>query len=216
MAMVNGPIGRDSERSKSGILNGEMRCHFLQALPQTLGWHVPRPSRRPAGRWKKGQAIVETALLFPILMFLTMGTADLGRVFYYSIAVTNAAREAARQGTYWDPTTNTNTFDDYADILAAAQTEAGANVTLSLPTIAPSHCLTGQPSSWTANYPSQPNTGYVYICFDGQDTPAPAAATNTIEVTILYNFQPVTPFSQMVGAGTVDVLASTTMQVQQP
>jgi Flp pilus assembly protein TadG len=162
---------------------------------------------------RRGQAIVETALLLPLLMLLTMGSADLGRVFYYSIAVTNAAREAARQGTYYDPTTNTNKFDNFTDVLSAAQKEVPTDVTLSLPTTSPSHCLTGQPSSWSAYYPSQPNTGWVFICFDGND-PQTTAATQTIQVTILYNFQPITPLASVVGASSVHVEASTIMQVQ--
>src|SRR6202040_1418763 len=115
MAMVNGPNGRDGKRVVGRIVGNVMRCHRFSYS-------------------KKGQAIVETALLLPILMLLVMGTADLGRVFYYSIAVTNAAREAARQGTYYDPTANppTNTYDDYADILAAAQNDVPGDVTLTL------------------------------------------------------------------------------------
>lgn len=207
--MVNGPNGGGFEPPRGRMLNG-VRC---QAFPY---WRLPQTlrRRRPAGR--KGQAIVETALLLPILMFLTMGSADLGRVFYYSIAVTNAAREAARVGTYYDPTATPpgNSQDDYADILVAAQHEVPQDVTLNLATIAPTHCLTGSPSSWSANYPTTPNTGYVYICFDGQDTPAPSSASNSVQVTILFNFQPVTPLAEMVGASTVHVLASTTMQVE--
>ncbi len=120
---------------------------------------------QPVSYSRKGQAIVETALLLPILMLLVMGSADLGRVFYYAIAVTNSAREAARQGTYYDP------------------------------------------------IPTEPNSGYVFICFDGNDSQA-TAATQTIQVIILYNFSPVTPLAQVVGASLIQVEASTTMQVQ--
>lgn len=196
MSVVNGPNGGASQPARGGMLR-TVRC-------------------QPLAYSKRGQAIVETALLLPILMFLTMGSADLGRVFYYSIAITNAAREAARAGTYYDPTATPpgNAQDDYADILAVAQREAPQGVSLSLATIAPTHCLTGSPSTWSANYPSGPNTGYVYICFDGRDTPAPPTAGNTVQVTILYNFQPVTPLSELIGASTVHVMASTTMQVQ--
>src|SRR5712671_2665237 len=156
MTSVNGPNGRDRKRLSSPMLES-VRCQRLQQLPQTLGWHVPRPSRRPAGRSKKGQAIVETALLLPILMLLVMGSADLGRVFYYAIAVTNAAREAARQGSYYDPVSGSNTYDSYGEVLAAAQKEVPSDVTLSLPASSPSHCLTGSPSSWSIYYPTQPN-----------------------------------------------------------
>ena len=197
MTMVNGPNGGALRRAGRRILNGVMRCHRFRYS-------------------KRGQAIVETALLLPILMFLTMGSADLGRVFYYSIAVTNAAREAARQGTYYDPLQNANSYDSYDAVLAAAQQDVPSGVTLTASTIAPLHCLTGQPSSWSANYPSQPNAGYVYICFDNHDNPPPASAApgGTIQVTILYNFQPITPLADLVGASSVHVMASTTMKVQ--
>jgi len=194
--MVNGPNGGDARRVPDRILMSVMRCHRLSYF-------------------RRGQAIVETALLLPLLMLMVMGSADLGRVFYYSIAVTNAAREAARQGTYYDPVNNGNTFDTYDAVLAAAQQDVPGDVALSIPPpIIPFHCLTGQPSSWSAEYPTAPNAGYVYICFDGQETPAPSTAAQTITVTILYNFQPVTPLASVVGAATVHVEASTTMQVQ--
>jgi Flp pilus assembly protein TadG len=192
--MVNGPNGRDATLVRGRMLSRVMRCHGL-----------------PYG--KRGQAIVETALLLPILMLLVMGSADLGRVFYYSIAVTNAAREAARQGTYYDPLTNSNVYDSYAQVLATAQTEVPSDVTLSLPASTPSHCLIGAPASWAPYYPTQPNSGYVFICFDGNDSQV-VPASQTIRVTILYNFSPVTPLADVVGASMIQVVSSTTMQVQ--
>src|SRR5438067_1726872 len=60
---------------------------------------------------------------------------------------------------------------------------------------------------------AQPNSGYVFICFDGNDSQA-TAATQTIQVIILYNFSPVTPLAEVVGASLIQVEASTTMQVQ--
>jgi Flp pilus assembly protein TadG len=152
-------------------------------------------------------------MLFPLLMLLVMGSADLGRVFYYSIAVTNAAREGARQGTYYDPTSNSNSYDSYSAVLQAVQREVPSDVTLQLPTSAPQHCLTGAPSSWAPYYPTQPNMGYVFICFDDNETQT-SAAVNTIQVLVLYNFAPVTPFAQFVGMAGVHVEAGTTMQVQ--
>src|SRR6202011_4144819 len=102
MTRVDGPNGRDSNRIRGVMLKADMRCHRLSHS-------------------RKGQAIVETALLLPILMLLVMGSADLGRVFYYAIAVTNSAREAARQGTYYDPISSSNVYDSYAAVLAASQ-----------------------------------------------------------------------------------------------
>jgi hypothetical protein len=50
-------------------------------------------------RWKRGQALTEVALLSPILLLLVAGVGDVGRAFYYKIAVENAAREAAHWAT---------------------------------------------------------------------------------------------------------------------
>jgi len=45
---------------------------------------------------KKGQALAEMAVMVPFLVICMMGMLDLGRAFYYQIAITNAVREAAR------------------------------------------------------------------------------------------------------------------------
>lgn len=68
----------------------------------------PRPLRAaPPGRARgaparvageprsRGQALVELALVTPILLVLLLGAIDLGRLFYAQITVTNAAREGA-------------------------------------------------------------------------------------------------------------------------
>jgi Flp pilus assembly protein TadG len=51
-----------------------------------------RPSRR--GR-TRGQALVELALILPLMVLLLAAALDLGRLFYSGITVTNAAREGA-------------------------------------------------------------------------------------------------------------------------
>src|SRR5260370_25443685 len=109
MTSVNGPNGRDRKRL-SGLMLESVRGQRLFCS-------------------KKGQAIVETALLLHILMLLVMGSADLGRVFYYAIAVTNSAREAARQGTYYDPISGSNAYDSYSLVLAPTQREVPNDVT---------------------------------------------------------------------------------------
>jgi hypothetical protein len=47
-------------------------------------------------RRQLGQGMAEFALLLPLLLTILFGTLDLGRAFYTYIALTNAAREAAR------------------------------------------------------------------------------------------------------------------------
>ena len=50
-------------------------------------------------RWlrsERGQTMVETAMVLPILLILIFGMIDFGRAFNAWITVTNAAREGAR------------------------------------------------------------------------------------------------------------------------
>jgi len=60
-------------------------------------------SRRHGGRklfWKssRGQSMVELAIVVPVLALLLVASADFARVFYFSIAVNNAARAGAQYG----------------------------------------------------------------------------------------------------------------------
>ncbi|MCW3489628.1 TadE/TadG family type IV pilus assembly protein [Dethiobacter alkaliphilus] len=53
------------------------------------------------GRWlknEKGQAIVESALVLPIILLLLLGMVEMGRMGNAYLTVTNAARHGARLG----------------------------------------------------------------------------------------------------------------------
>lgn len=70
-------------------------------------------SHRTSGR---GQALVEMALLLPILLLLFAGLIELGFSFYDYLVVVNAAREGARYGAKMPDYTD----DDVADITMRA------------------------------------------------------------------------------------------------
>ena len=53
-------------------------------------------NQRTAG--KRAQAIVEFAIVLPILLMLLVGIFEVGRLIFMYAAVTNASREAARYG----------------------------------------------------------------------------------------------------------------------
>src|SRR5205807_5952099 len=52
--------------------------------------------RHSRSRGKRAQALAEMAVMVPFLVIGMMGMLDLGRAFYYQIAITNAVREGAR------------------------------------------------------------------------------------------------------------------------
>jgi len=49
-------------------------------------------------RRTRAQALVEAALIFPIMVLLLIGVADFGRAFYHHIVLATAVREGARVG----------------------------------------------------------------------------------------------------------------------
>jgi Flp pilus assembly protein TadG len=67
----------------------------------------------------KGSAMLEFALSMPILMLFLFGTADFGRLFYYSIEVANAAAAGAVYGSL-----NSGNMTDTSGISSAAKNDA--------------------------------------------------------------------------------------------
>ncbi len=62
--------------------------------------HAARARSRPAGRrhGAHGQALVELALITPVLLLLLLVAVDFGRLFFTYIQLNNAAREGAAYG----------------------------------------------------------------------------------------------------------------------
>lgn len=48
---------------------------------------------------RRGQAMVEFALVLPLLLSLLVGIVDIGYLYNHQLILTNAAREGARMGT---------------------------------------------------------------------------------------------------------------------
>ena len=148
------------------------------------GW-LPRSQRRA----RSGQALVEFALVFPMIMLLFMGVFDLGRgVFAYN-EVSNAAREGTRTAIV-----NQN----LADVRARAAAQA---VSLGIPTSAPTDC----PASLDG-----PPTDPAGICVTFLTPDLSAACTTPLtvgcvaDVSVKYTYHPITPIiGNLVGSLTL-------------
>jgi Flp pilus assembly protein TadG len=86
-------------------------------------WHLWRRSSAPGRDGECGQALVETALIFPLLIAILLGAAELARVAFAAIEVANAARAGAQYGAQ-----NGFTASDTSGIATAASSDA-ANLT---------------------------------------------------------------------------------------
>ena len=74
---------------------------------------------------KRGQGLVEFALILPLLLFLIIGTLDLARLFQAKVVTNNAAREGAYFLSYF-PDDKNNCVDGvcYQGTINAAFSEA--------------------------------------------------------------------------------------------
>ena len=52
-------------------------------------------------KYQSAQALVEVAIVLPILLLLILGAMDFGRMFFTKIVLTNAAREGANYLAYY-------------------------------------------------------------------------------------------------------------------
>lgn len=55
-------------------------------------------SKQRGQRGRRGQAVVEFALILPVFMLMLFGAIEFGRAYYTLHLLTNAAREGARTG----------------------------------------------------------------------------------------------------------------------
>jgi Flp pilus assembly protein TadG len=90
-----------------------------------------RPRLFDAFRDHTGSALVEFAVVLPVLMFLILGLAQFGLIFYNYILVTNAAATGARQLSIsrWDSNAYTDTVSAIDNSAAGL---SGLTITLSV------------------------------------------------------------------------------------
>lgn len=75
---------------------------------------IGRRQSRPDGAAASGQALVELALVLPILVTLLLGTVDVGRIIFAYIALEEAVQEGASYAGAIAPTTPTDRRDRVA------------------------------------------------------------------------------------------------------
>jgi Flp pilus assembly protein TadG len=173
---------------------------------------VIRESSPPYGplktrsRRQNGQSLVEFALSSVVLLLLVGGLADIGRAGFMTEALSNAAREGARHGVWFDAPTLTHPYLDDAQIKSAVDSNLAS---ISLPASVLKNPGTTCPAPSDGNafhnppfpsaaYPPTANQTWLYICYNntpGLDftTPATGQSQLDLNVIVLYTYGPFTP-----------------------
>ena len=150
-----------------------------------------RKGKVTARRRRRGQSLVEMALILPVLLLLVAAAADFGRAFNSYIVINNAAREGARFAARYD---HTDTINGY--ILCAVYQEAAASE------VDLGHCTTpGDP------VPADPAIAVVTI--DPAQWDSPREAGKPITVTVNYTIT--TIFTGLVGLDTIPMHSQNVM-----
>jgi Flp pilus assembly protein TadG len=192
---------------------------------------VPRPSKTPAlGLFvtQRGQSLVEFALSSVVLLLLVGGLVDIGRAIYLTEAISNAAREGARHGVWYDAPNRAHPYLKDSEIQSVVDAELAA---VSIPhsvlkNAAGTTCPTPSNGNGYHNppyansvYPTNVNEPWLYICYNntpGLDFPS-SAATNQggldLNVIVLYSYGPLTPLIT-AQFGTFRLAQNTHMTVQ--
>ncbi len=168
---------------------------------------MPRPSKGPLlSRFssQRGQSLVEFALSSVVLLLLIGGLVDIGRATYISEAISNAAREGARHGVWYDAPRQTHPYLNDGAIESVVNAELatvgipGSVLKNSGGTTCPAptdgNTLHNPPYANSA-YPTIANQAWLYICYSntpGQDPP-PNQGQIDLNVIVLYAYGPLTP-----------------------
>ena len=169
---------------------------------------MPRPPKGPLlSRFtsQRGQSLVEFALSSVVLL-LVGGLVDIGRAIYVTEALSNAAREGARHGAFFDAPRQAHPYLYDAEIKSVVDAELA---TISLPPSVLKNPGTTCPAPTDGNgfhnppyansaYPATANQSWLYICYNntpGLDFTAPATnqGQRDLNVIVLYSYGPLTP-----------------------
>jgi Flp pilus assembly protein TadG len=155
---------------------------------------------------QRGQSLVEFALSSVVLLLLVGGLVDIGRAIYVGEALSNATREGARHGVWFEAATRTHPYLYDGEIKAAVDAELAAisipasvlkNPGSTCPSPTDGNAYRNPPYA-TSAYPSTANQAWLYICYNntpGLDFTSPAVnrSQQDLNVIVLYSYGPLTP-----------------------
>ena len=174
---------------------------------------------------QRSQSIVEFAIIAPVLLLLLFGVVDFGRVVYFYVTINQAVHEGARTAIRASSQLPTNTtvetsVKQHAVDMTLANPCPNGPVTSTVPPANQGWIYITEP-----NPPSTPESlspalqnapgGQAWAQSNGS-----CSATNPshdhapLQVTIRYNFVPITPLIRQLTANNIIITAAATYQTE--
>jgi len=172
-----------------------------------LRWRTQRP------RSQRSQAMPEFALVAPILFLIIFGIFDFGKGIYDYVTLQTATNEAARVLVQGEP--DLGGTPPYAPMTIAQVLDAASKNTAGIKVIPAPSADCGSPqygpvpttallsNSADPTHYIPPNTGYIWVTNATNSTmpfgggactsTAPTGGNQSVQVTIVYHFSPITP-----------------------
>ena len=155
---------------------------------------------------QRGQSLVEFAVSSVVLLLLVGGLVDIGRSIYVSETLSNAAREGARHGAWFDAGTLSHPYLYDSEIKATVDLELAGiglpasvlkNPSTTCPNVSDGNGWHNPPFVSSA-YPLSANQTWLYICYNntsGLDYTSPATNLGQLDVNVIvtYTYGPLTP-----------------------
>ena len=168
-------------------------------------------------RGQSSQALIEFALISPVLLLLLFGTIDIGRAIFYYDTLNHAAREGARTSVKAPFTLPTN-----ANVLATVTTQLiGAPVTAPCPQGPVTSATPPANAAWL--YITEPNPPatvettppmnapggeYPAVASGGCSAVQPATGNAPLQVTLRFNLILITPVIAQATANRILITAA--------
>ena len=166
---------------------------------------------------QRSQALIEFALVSPVLLLLLFGVIDMGRAIFYYDTLNHAAREGARVAARASNQLPTNT-----DVLSAVSAQMlGVPVTQPCPQGPISTSTPPQNAAWlyvtepappgvaeSNPPPNAPGGDYPAAAAGGCSAVNPATGNDQLQVTLRFNLVLITPIVAQVTADHVVITAA--------
>jgi len=179
------------------------------------------PAKASTGQ--RSQALIEFALISPVLLLLVFGIIDIGRAVFYYDTLAHAAREGAREAI----SASTPLPTDASVLAAVMQQLVGAPVTAPCPQGPVTSATPPSNTAWlyitepappaaveSTPPPNAPGGEYPSTAAGGCSAVNPASGNKEIEVTLRFNLVLVTPIVAQATADHIVITAAAVFRTE--